>query len=200
MANEISTLTDLNGVTHDIEDSTARSAIQTLDGQAVKSVNGQTPTAGAVLIEADDIGYDNTTSGMTADDLQEAVDELNTGLGTKANSADLASVATSGAASDVSYDNTNSGMTADDVQEAVDELNAALTGINTELGNAAQEATGQSILTTETAMNTTLNTLLTRLVDAHPTAEAGDLIVQDLVQGNVLLAQLAVNIEESGVF
>ena len=39
MANEISTLTDLNGVTHDIEDSTARSAIQTLDGQAVKSVN-----------------------------------------------------------------------------------------------------------------------------------------------------------------
>ena len=154
MANEISTLTDLNGVTHDIEDSTARSAIQTLDGQAVKSVNGQTPTAGAVLIGAGNIGYDNTSSGMTADD----------------------------------------------VQEAVDELNAALTGINTELGNAAQEATGQSILTTETAMNTTLNTLLTRLVDAHPTAEAGDLIVQDLVQGNVLLAQLAVNIEESGVF
>ena len=77
MANEISTLTDLNGVTHDIEDSTARSAIQTLDGQTVKSVNGQTPTAGAVLIGAGNIGYDNTSSGMTADDLQEAVDELN---------------------------------------------------------------------------------------------------------------------------
>lgn len=80
MANEISTLTDLNGVTHDIEDSTARSAIQTLDGQAVKSVNGQTPTAGAVLIGAGNIGYDNTNSGMTADDVQEAVDELNAAL------------------------------------------------------------------------------------------------------------------------
>ena len=128
MANEISTLTDLNGVTHDIEDSTARSAIQTLDGQAVKSVNGQTPTAGAVLIGAGNIGYDNTSSGMIADDLQEAVDELHTDLGTKANTADLAAVATSGSAADVSYDNTNSGLTADDVQEAVDELNGTLTG------------------------------------------------------------------------
>ena len=128
MANEISTLTDLNGVTHDIEDSTARSAIQTLDGQAVKSVNGQTPTAGAVLIGAGNIGYDNTSSGMTADDLQEAVDELHTDLGTKANTSDLAAVATSGSAADVSYDNTNSGLTADDVQEAVDELNGTLTG------------------------------------------------------------------------
>ena len=128
MANEISTFTDLNGVTHDIEDSTARSAIQTLDGQAVKSVNGQTPTAGAVLIGAGNIGYDNTSSGMTADDLQEAVDELHTDLGTKANTSDLAAVATSGSAADVSYDNTNSGLTADDVQEAVDELNGTLTG------------------------------------------------------------------------
>ena len=83
MANEISTLTDLNGVTHDIEDSTARSATQTLDGQAVKSVNGQTPTAGAVLIGAGNIGYDNTSSGMTADDVQEAVDELKTALNGK---------------------------------------------------------------------------------------------------------------------
>lgn len=31
--------------------------------------------------EAGDISYDNTSSGMTADDVQEAIDELNTGLG-----------------------------------------------------------------------------------------------------------------------
>lgn len=30
--------------------------------------------------EAGDISYDNTSSGMTADDVQEAIDELNTGL------------------------------------------------------------------------------------------------------------------------
>ena len=31
--------------------------------------------------EAGDISYDNTSSGMTADDVQEAIDELNTGIG-----------------------------------------------------------------------------------------------------------------------
>ena len=78
-------------------------------------------------------------------------------------------------------------------------LNSSLSDINTALSGAASETTGQSILTTEMAINTTLNTLLTRLADA-PTEEAGSLIVQDLVQGNLLLAHLAINIEESGVF
>ena len=73
-------------------------------------------------------------------------------------------------------------------------------GLYSLLNPVASEATGQSILTTETAMNTSMNTLLSRLVDAHPTAEAGDLIVQDLVQGNILLAEIASNIAESGVF
>lgn len=31
--------------------------------------------------EAEDIQYDNTTSGLTADDVQEAIDELNTDIG-----------------------------------------------------------------------------------------------------------------------
>ena len=78
-------------------------------------------------------------------------------------------------------------------------LNSSLSDINTALSGAASETTGQSILTTEMAINTNLNTLLTRLADA-PTEEAGSLIVQDLVQGNLLLAHLAINIEESGVF
>lgn len=38
---------------------------------------------------AEDVSYDNTTSGMTADDVQEAIDELHTGLGGKANGAGL---------------------------------------------------------------------------------------------------------------
>ena len=110
MANEISTLTDLNGVTHDIEDSTARSAIQTLDGQAVKSVNGQTPTAGAVLIEADDIGYDNTTSGMTADDVQEAVDELNAAINDKQDTLTFDNTPTAGSSNPVTSEGIKSAI------------------------------------------------------------------------------------------
>lgn len=40
---------------------------------AVTSVNGQT---GAVVITAADVIYDNTTSGMAAEDVQAAIDEL----------------------------------------------------------------------------------------------------------------------------
>lgn len=89
MANEISTLTDLNGVTHDIEDTTARSAIQTLDGQAVKSVNGQTPTAGAILIEAENIAYDNTESGLEATNVQDGIDELKSALTSHTSDTDI---------------------------------------------------------------------------------------------------------------
>src|SRR5690606_38037835 len=42
-------------------------------GGAVDSVNGQT---GVVEIEADDVPYDNTASGLTATDVQAAIDEL----------------------------------------------------------------------------------------------------------------------------
>lgn len=62
---------------------------------------------------AADVSYDNTDSGLTATDVQAAIDELAT-----------ASPATPSAAN-VSYNNTTSGLTADDVQEAIDELAAA---------------------------------------------------------------------------
>lgn len=42
-------------------------------GGSVSSVNGQT---GAVVLEAADIDYDNATSGLTATDVQGAIDEL----------------------------------------------------------------------------------------------------------------------------
>ena len=76
MANEINQLEDLNGVVHDLEDTAARSAIQTLDGQAVKSVNSKTPTAGAVTVEAEDVPYDPTGTGLEAQNVQSAVSEL----------------------------------------------------------------------------------------------------------------------------
>lgn len=60
-------------------------------------------------IPATRISYDNTDSGLTADDVQSAIDEV-------AGAIDDMS------ATDVAYDNTNSGMTATTVQGAIDEI------------------------------------------------------------------------------
>lgn len=55
--------------------------------------------------DADDVDYDNTESGLTATDVQDAIDEIN-----------------SKDAGDISYDNTSSGLTATNVQDAIDEV------------------------------------------------------------------------------
>src|SRR5690606_9349996 len=44
-------------------------------------------------VEADDVAYDNTTSGLTAEDVQAAIDEVVAGLGTAA-AADTTAFAT----------------------------------------------------------------------------------------------------------
>lgn len=66
-------------------------------------LNASGGSSGAVA--ADDVSYDNTDSGLTADNVQSAIDEIS-------------------AAENISYDNTDSGLTADDVQAAIDEVNA----------------------------------------------------------------------------
>lgn len=68
---------------------------------------------GSSQIDASDVDYDNTGSGLTATDVQDAIDEL-------------ASGARSMPASSVTYDNTVSGLTASDVQDAIDELKALI--------------------------------------------------------------------------
>ena len=60
---------------------------------------------------ADDVSYDNTTSGLQATEVQSAIDELNSEIDNISLDAE-----------DVSYDNTTSGLQATDVQEAIDEL------------------------------------------------------------------------------
>ena len=69
-------------------------------------------TGGGTDVTAGNVSYDNTTSGLTADDVQEAIDEIN------------AKIPAGGAveADDVVYDNTTSGLTAINVQDALDEL------------------------------------------------------------------------------
>lgn len=65
-----------------------------------------------VSVDADDVSYDNTTSGLLATNVQSAIDELQN------------EIASGGAASaaDVSYSNTSSGLVATNVQSAIDEL------------------------------------------------------------------------------
>ena len=63
---------------------------------------------------ADDITYDNTGSGLSATNVQGAIDEIVSGQGGGIS------------ASAVAYDNTTSGLTATDVQDAVDEVNAKI--------------------------------------------------------------------------
>ena len=56
---------------------------------------------------AENTSYDNTDSGLTAEDVQSAIDEVSS-------------------ASGISYDNTDSGLTADDVQGAINEVLSSL--------------------------------------------------------------------------
>lgn len=61
-------------------------------------------------VAADHVTYDNTTSGLTADDVQAALDEI------------VAEMPTTPEADDVAYDNQTSGLSATNVQAAIDEL------------------------------------------------------------------------------
>ena len=71
---------------------------------AINEIYGMiTGGGGGAEIQAQNVVYDNTTSGLTADDVQSAIDELH--------DADA-----------IAYDNTTSGLTATDVQSAIDEI------------------------------------------------------------------------------
>jgi hypothetical protein len=67
---------------------------------------------------ADAISYSNATSGLTAVNVQDAIDELDQAID------DIEAGVT--AASDVTYDNATSGLTATDAQAAIDEVEGRL--------------------------------------------------------------------------
>ena len=108
-----------------------------------------------VIPGADGISYDNTTSGLSATNVQDAIDEVDGAVdtlagtvagkstvsvsqvvstGTKIATVTVDSVGTdiyapaqsTPTASQVSYDNTSSGMTATDVQAAIDEVEGSV--------------------------------------------------------------------------
>lgn len=88
-------------------------------------------------VEASDVTYSNTSSGLTAANVQAAIDEVVTMI---------PSVVTPDA-EDVSYDNTDSGLTATNVQAAIDELaqggaSAAWQLLDTVTATSATNVTG----------------------------------------------------------
>lgn len=104
---------DGNAVTATAMDGTSLPAGAFVINQSVVGIlNGLVLTivgvTGASSVAAEDVTYDNTDSGLTATDVQDAIDEV------------LGDIPANAAA--LSYDNTVSGLTATDVQAAIDEL------------------------------------------------------------------------------
>lgn len=81
------------------------------NGVASLDSTGKVPSSQlpAIPTTAAGVSYDNTQSGLTADDVQEAIDELAAGAG-------------GSTAATTSYDNTDSGLAATNAQDAIDEL------------------------------------------------------------------------------
>jgi len=88
-----------------------QSCLAILNGSVLTFVGG----GGAAT--AAGTSYDNTGSGLTATDVQAAIDELK---------SDIPTIPASYAATAITYDNTVSGLTATDVQAAIDELKALI--------------------------------------------------------------------------
>ncbi len=73
------------------------------------------------------ISYDNTTSGLTAENVQAALDELVVNLG----SSDSAISALAGRLDTLEADELTEGSVAKTVKDAVDPIDARLTGLDT---------------------------------------------------------------------
>lgn len=114
-------------------------------------------TGGSGANDASDVSYDNTGSGLSATDVQQAIDELKGDIPTSFN------------ADDVVYDNTGSGLNATDVQSALDEIvqMIATPGVvytfNTNGGNqtATLVKNGVTVASLTLSSNTYTDTLLT---------------------------------------
>lgn len=109
-------LTSLQGTVNTITSLIGNGEPTTQDKTIIGAINELKADIDAIApsgdVQADDVSYDNTSSGLTATDVQSAIDEIN-GKIPQGGSVD---------ADDVTYDNTQSGLTATNVQSAIDEL------------------------------------------------------------------------------
>lgn len=117
-ANITSLTTAVNGNTGSINtiNSLIGNGLPTTDDKtiigAINEIYAMITGGGSSEIQASNVSYDNTTSGLTADDVQEALDEIVTMIPSGGTIE----------ADDVSYDNTSSGISATNVQGAIDEV------------------------------------------------------------------------------
>lgn len=88
-----------------------------------------------VVCSADAVSYDGTNSGLSATDVQGAIDETVSMI-----HGDISALN----ADDIGFDGTASGMTADDVQEAIDENHTAIQTKEDKTGNVFYGSTAAS--------------------------------------------------------
>ena len=146
---------------------------------------------GSAQVDAEDVDYDNSGSGLTATDVQAAIDEL-------------AARPVVAAAEDVTYDNTVSGLTATDVQAAIDELKALIpaqpqyvtTGLGEYPGRCAINAGGYYIddndivhvditITTSMSLNAS-QALVTGFPDSNDTGQLTPVIGSVKLEKNTI--------------
>lgn len=84
--------------------------------------------AAAVLQDADEVSYDDTTTSLGASEVQGAIEALK---------ALIDAISVSGAAVDITYDNATSGLTAENVQDAIDEVVADIEALPPVITTAA---------------------------------------------------------------
>jgi hypothetical protein len=119
-------ITDISTATSDTELPSALAVKTALEGQN----------------EASEITYDNSTSGLTATEVQSAIDEVEGKLDTEEQALIDHKNDTVDAhdASAISYNNTTSGLTAIEVQAAIDEIDGNVDG----LGSSKMDANNPS--------------------------------------------------------
>lgn len=99
-----STVTSLTGSVNTINSLIGNGEPTTSDKTLIGAINEiYAMIGGGTEVDADIVAYDNTSSGLTATNVQDAIDELHDADG-------------------IAYDNTTSGLTATDVQSAIDEI------------------------------------------------------------------------------
>lgn len=112
----------LNDLTDVVITTAQNGQVLTYDATAQKWLNT------TLEISASDVDYDNTTSGLTATDVQGAIDEIK---------LDISQLS----ASKIGYDGTASGLTANKVQGAIDELASEKVDKETGKGLSANDFT-----------------------------------------------------------
>lgn len=115
-------------------------------------------SAGATTIDAEDVNYDNSGSGLTATDVQAAIDELVTSIN---------AIPVINDAGDVPYDNSGSGLAATNVQGAIDEIASAGVKPWTLIQSATGSATKSLDLSGKTEILIVLRTSDNQILDSN---------------------------------